>query len=270
MSTCSTLQTQSALTAGHAAQLEDEGYTVLRGFLDRANSARLRQHADSLLPAIGTKPGSVNDLRHPIPGSIMAEALFDTGILSLGEALLDSKEIRMLEQVLIRTDPAAPGTKPGATAWHVDMAFHPDEFQARPRRTYYHHVHSLSTVEPGGGAFMIVPGSHRQTYAASRSLRTDEELQRLHKDPISMAHIDVAAAIEVCPEEGDLLIFNPMCLHSASWNTRATPRYVYFVSFMDAGAEYLQRYLQTKYGKRALSNELAAQIAARRPRLYDW
>ena len=204
----------TALTPAQTEELDARGCTVVRNFLDRSLTTRLRQHIDSLI--VKLKPGNVNDLRHPIPGEVMAEALFETGLMALAASQLFSTDIRLLEQVLIRTDPAEPGVAGGASGWHLDMAFHPDEYNARPRRTYYHYVHALSTVEPGGGAFTIVPGSHHKTYAAAAAMRTDEELERLKIDPVGVTKIDLSAAIEVCPEEGDLLIFNPMCLHSGS------------------------------------------------------
>lgn len=227
-------------------QLEEEGYTVLPDFMDRSMTARLRDHIDRLAPPIQPPttevPRRVNDLRHPIPGDIMAEALNNPVLLSLAAQLLKASELRLLEQVLIRTDPKLPPY--GPTGWHVDMAFFPRQYQATPRQTYFHMVHALSTVEPGGGAFMIVPGSHRQTYAASAKMSTPEELRTLRADPIRVAEIDTSAGVEVLPNEGDLLIFNPMALHSASGNASDRPRYVYFASFFDTSATELWEHLR--------------------------
>ena len=259
---------RTELTFEQSAQLEASGYTVVPRFLDRSLTGRLRQHIDSLLAE--RKPDGRTDLRHPISGEILAEALFETELIPLAASLLFSKDLRLLEQVLIRTDPAAPGAARGPNGWHVDMAFHPDEYNARPRRTYFHHVHALSTVEPGGGAFTIVPGSHHKTYAATAGLLGEGELEQFKKDPAGVAKVDLSEAIEVCPEDGDLLIFNPMCLHSASTNTRSTPRYVYFASFMDASAAYLQRSLNAMKYKRALPEELVRRISREYSKLYEW
>jgi ectoine hydroxylase-related dioxygenase (phytanoyl-CoA dioxygenase family) len=97
---------------------------------------------------------------------------------------------------------------------------------------------------------MIVPGSHRQTYGVSAKMTTQEELDALHHDPIGMAGIDTSQAIEVRPNDGDLLIFNPMCLHSASGNASTQPRYVYFSSFYDTSAtEFAERMREIQYSK---------------------
>lgn len=230
-------------------QLEREGYTVFPQFLDGHTAARIREHMDSLLPPVAA-PGlddvpRINTLRHPIPGPIMAEIL-SPRLVELAGRLLHSSDLRLLEQVLIRTDPQA--VRVPVNQWHVDMAFLPRHYQSQPRQTYFHMVHCLNTVAPGGGAFTIVPGSHHQTFAAAAKLGSENRLAELKTAPIEMAGIDVSQAIEVCAEEGDLLVFNPMALHASSVNTTPQPRYVYFASFHDTSARYLKAELdRTNY-----------------------
>ena len=226
-------------------QLERDGYTVFHDFLDLETTARIRQHMDSLLPPITPRDeaGShLHTLRHPIPGAIMAEILANPRLLELAKQTLHANDLRLLEQVLIRTDPQ--NAVSGANGWHIDMAFLPEHFEARPLQTYFHMVHALNTVPPSGGATTIVPGSHHKTYAAAQKLGSTEALKELRSDPIGVAEIDLSEAIEVCPQEGDLLVFNPMCLHSASPNVSDVPRYVYFASFKDTSAEYLDEFLK--------------------------
>ena len=55
---------------------------------------------------------------------------------------------------------------------------------------------------------MIVPGSHHRTYGASAKMKTDEELAALRGNPVEVADVDVSKGIEICPNEGDLLVFN--------------------------------------------------------------
>ncbi len=224
----------------HRARLEEHGYDVLPGFMGRDLVARLRQHMDQLLgPPVTTPSGAARDLRHPIAGDILAEVLYREPLISLAMdelGITRRDDLRLLEQVLIRTDPAESGG--GAGGWHIDMAFAPEDFAATPKRTYYHHVQALSDVEPGGGAFMIVPGSHHKTYAAAAG-RDDAGLKELHANPAGVAGVDVAAGIEVHATSGDLIVFNPMCVHAGSVNRRSQPRYVYFSSFADASAKRL-------------------------------
>lgn len=226
-------------------QLETEGYQVFRNFLDTETTARIRAHMDSLLPPVAPREDAsanrLHTLRHPLPGAIMAEILNKPRLLELAQQLTQADELRLLEQVLIRTDPALP--REGPLGWHVDMSFFPCHYNSKPRQTYFHMVHSLNRVSPGAGAFTIVPGSHHKTYAVTAKMTTEEELQTLFENPAEKAGVDLSEAIEVLPEEGDLLVFNPMALHTASRNVATESRYVYFASFFDASAEYLQGFL---------------------------
>jgi ectoine hydroxylase-related dioxygenase (phytanoyl-CoA dioxygenase family) len=229
-------------------ELEENGYTVFPGFLDTETTARIRAHMDALLPPVAPRDDAnakrLHTMRHPIPGEIMAEILANPRLIELAGQLLKSDDLRLLEQVLIRTDPA--DQEPGARGWHVDMPFFPAHYNAAPRQTYFHMVHALNPVAPHSGAFTIVPGSHKKTYAASAKMSSEEELDLLKSNPAEIAGVDISEALEVLPEDGDLLVFNPMALHSASANVGEQSRYVYFASFFDPSAEYLQRRLNEK------------------------
>jgi len=256
-------------------RLEEQGYVVVPGFLDRGTAA-VRSHIDRLVPAVAPVEDAaaprLHTLRHPIPGAIMARLASNPVLLALAARLLDARDpadLRLLEQVLIRTD---PGPLPaGPTGWHVDMAFFPDQYESRPRRTYYHMVHACSTVQPGGGAFMIVPGSHRRTYSATAALpRSEEALEAFKHNVVERSGCDLMReAVEVCPEEGDLLIFNPMCLHSASRNVRTEPRYVYFASFFDASATWLRNRLDQIGYRSGFPESLRDGLPAPLKRLLD-
>ena len=93
-------------------QLEQAGYTVVPGFLDLETTRRIREHMDSLLSPISesaetTKNGRVS-LRHPIPGEIMATILANPDLIDVAKQSLRGCDLRLLEQVLIRSDPFAP------------------------------------------------------------------------------------------------------------------------------------------------------------------
>lgn len=233
------------------ARLDDVGYAVLPGFLDRDSAAALRDLTDRLSPPPDFERGPwLHVHRHPLDHPEMVR-LASPALAEVARAVLDAdrvEDLSLLEQVLIRTDPR-PGPH-GPTGWHVDWAFFPEERDSRPRRTYYHLVHACSTVAPGGGAFTIVPGSHHRTYAAMARCDTSERVDAFKRDPAGVAGVDLADAVEVCPEEGDLLVFDPMALHSASTNRNALPRHVAFASFFDRSATRLRDALRaTGYQK---------------------
>ncbi len=253
-------------------QLDQAGYTIVPNFLTSDMTGRIRRHMDGLLPPIvnrdlTTKNGRAS-LRHPIPGKLMATILENPDLIDLATQALAGNELRLLEQVLIRSDPHPPPY--GPIRWHIDFAFFPRQYNASPRQTYFHMVHCLSSVPSGGGAFMIVPESHHHTYSASEKMQTPEDLTKLKQDTAAIAGINVDRGIEICVQDGDLLIFNPMALHSASGNNADTSRYVYFASFFDVSAtELSQHLLDTEYNK-GFPDSLRDNLPLDLQSLLDW
>lgn len=265
----------SADLVGHIAHLEEFGYAIVPEFLDRSTTARLREHMDSLLPPmqLAEAPDAkrVNDLRHPFPGALMSEMVTDEH-LELGRRLLQATELRLTEQVLIRTDPSLPK---GAHGWHIDYAFYPRHRAAAPRQTYVQMVHALSPVVSGGSATMLVPGSHRAHYAASAQVVASGEGERFRDQAafkaeiLRLAAVDTAHGIEVLPNEGDLVLFDPMCLHSGSHNVTANPRYVMFMSFFDRTATELNDSLNRQGYRDGFPDSLRQGLAPELRSLLD-
>jgi hypothetical protein len=80
----------------------------------------------------------------------------------------------------------------------------------------------------------------------------------------------VSQAVEVTPGEGDLLVFNPMCLHSPSPNTGKESRYVYFVSFLDSSAAYLRHHLQSTGYHHGFPDSLRDNLPHHLQTLLNW
>jgi ectoine hydroxylase-related dioxygenase (phytanoyl-CoA dioxygenase family) len=255
-------------------QLDNQGYVVVPGFLDTQRTGAIRAQIDRLAPEIAPAELAdgrrVHERRHPLPGAIMAQ-IITPALTEVAQAALKTctlTDLRLLEQVLIRTDPRPPPH--GPTGWHVDWAFFPSEYLSAPRQTYYHMVQACSTVEPGGGAFMIVPGSHHRTYAATSKLTNEDELAEFKRNPVQGAGVNLDEGIEVCAIEGDLIVFNPMCIHSASGNARSEPRYVYFSSFFDVSARRLRDWLRETNYQKGFHEDLRNGLPAPFRGLLDW
>ena len=224
------------------AEIEDRGYTIFPGWLDRAFTAELRAHVDAVAGPVGKTGKTRNDLRHPIPGAIMGPLAANPATIELGRLLLGGDpELRMREQVLIRSDPQPP---PYARelGYHIDAAFCRAEVEAVPKQVYYQMLHYLSTVKPGGAGVHIVPGSHRFSYATLFGDDPGSDTGPLDSNTSGAGHRD--DGVEICAEEGDLIVFNPLCFHSASQNRSDRARYVYFTSFYDTSAARLIEFVR--------------------------
>jgi ectoine hydroxylase-related dioxygenase (phytanoyl-CoA dioxygenase family) len=217
--------------------LENQGYTIFPAYLDRATTAAMRAHIDHLAGPI-TAPSKAADrhgLRHPIAGEIMARLARNSTTLALAEILIGSPDLRLREQVLIRTDPGPPPYEP--IGWHIDAAFCRQEFAARPRQVYYQMLHYCNTVVPGGAAVLIVPGSHKRSLAAIDA--TGSGQHPIDNHTAGVPDVQDGEGIEICANDGDLILFNPLCYHASSPNRTQQPRYVYFTSFYHPSATRL-------------------------------
>jgi hypothetical protein len=229
-------------------ELERQGYTVSPGYLDPSTTADVRAHIDSIAgPIVGADLRAArHELRHPIDGAIMARLASHPTTLELASTLIGSHDLRMREQVFVRTDPSPP-PYPSLT-WHIDAAFCRQDFQTQPRQVYYQMLHCCSTVSPGGAAFMIVPGSHKRSLEVSDSAECDVGRKPIASNTAVIADAEDGDGIEICGADGDLIVFNPLCYHSASPNKTKTPRYVYFTSFYHPSAARLKALIrQTGY-----------------------
>ena len=220
-------------------ELDERGYTIIPNYLDRATTAEIRAHVDALvdshLPEVDNVWDRINQprviridehgilqLRHPISGATMPRIANNPRTIELGRLLLGSQlaDLRLREQVLVRTDhvPARYGPPAG-----ISMRLSP------PRN-------------------ISLPRAARLVYAVNRGARSEEQRQQLQKDPIGICGIDPDQGIEICGNDGDLIIFNAACLQSASLNRRPESRYVYFTSFYDASADWLVDFVRrTRY-----------------------
>ena len=227
-------------------ELESQGYTVFPGYLDHATTAAVRAHIDSLVGPVSTDLNAARHvLRHPIRGAIMSRLANNPATLELAATLIGSRELRMREQVFVRSDPSPPPYQ--APQWHIDAAFCREEFEVRPRQVYYQMLHYCSAVSAGGAAFMIVPGSHWFSLEASEKAEREERRQPIHSHTalVPGANDD---GIEICANDGDLIVFNPLCYHASSPNRTDRPRYVYFTSFYHPSAARLVDLVRrTKY-----------------------
>lgn len=229
-------------------ELESQGYTVFPEYLDRDTTAAIRAHIDSLVGPVvsGDRTAARRDLRHPIPGAIMARLVNNPATLELAATLIGSRDLRMREQVFIRSDPSPPPYQ--APQWHIDAAFCRAEFEVRPRQVYYQMLHCCSTVSAGGAAFMIVPGSHKLSLEALDKAERAQGRGPIQNHTASVPEANDDDGIEICANDGDLIVFNPLCCHSSSPNRTDRPRYVYFTSFYHpSAARLIDLVRRTKY-----------------------
>ena len=266
----------------HIEELETRGYTVIPDVFPLSLCARTREHMDALLPQRDPEKSAAHYRSHPIPGSIMGDLCTAPAFLEGAEALwgAPATELRLNEQVLIRTDPEPPGSERphGTGGYHCDFVFQEQHFftGSRPRQTYFQcfAICSAGGVAPDGGCTMVIPNSHLRTMELAAetdgSVEALVDLQQQINADCAKFGIDPATGVEIPAPEGALVVFCPFLLHSGSANYDAQnkSRYVVVQSFnhAEAGKMLQQRLAKTRYLK-AFHRNTHAAVAAIDPAL---
>ena len=87
---------------------------------------------------------------------------------------------------------------------------------------------------------MIVPGSHERSLEDSDRAEREVGRKPIESNTTTITDIEDSDGIEICGNDGDLIVFNPLCYHSASPNRTQQPRYVFFTSFYHPSAARLK------------------------------
>lgn len=235
------------------AELLARGFTVVRGFVDAETCRRARAVIDATLGPPGDKlqPGrapseAIRSIAHPDSALAVIAPFMPKLVDANAQVLRSSSEyIRLNGQTLVRTDASAggaPGSPSSVVHWHVDNAFMDSHMDSTPREVYSRSMVTLSDVRSGGGAIMVVPNSVSSTRAIVRDLVTKqgrgayhganwrgEIAERLtaeteHGRATALRVQKGAMAEEVLTNAGDLIIFDPMCMHTASRCTNGPSR----------------------------------------------
>lgn len=258
----------------NAKELRVQGFTVVRGFCDRASCRAAREAIDAYLGTAsaervpvpkeelghnGGSGGFTHVVSHPNPIlSSMAHYLPQLASVHAASLASEPEHMCLNGQHFIRTDPS--DVAPGAKNWHVDNCFLPRHEAATPRRVYTRSILALNKIEKGGAAVMFLPsGVAAARNVVARMVAEQGEdaydprdwlppLQRelivQDNDPNGSGRGKVLAVrsaglqppVECLMDEGDLVIFDAMSLHTASSCSNGNARYVLTSSFHDARA----------------------------------
>jgi hypothetical protein len=102
--------------------------------------------------------------------------------------------LKLLQQFLRRTD-VGPPPHPGCTggpppnAWHLDQAYLPQHFAARPKQMFYHTILALTDVKRDGGAFFASPSSLARARSLTQQLEPAEASRYLRHADETRTHL---------------------------------------------------------------------------------
>ncbi len=247
--------------AEHLRELDHLGYTIIPGFLDLETTSRLRACIDELKQHQDPEAKAQSrHLLHPMPGMLFADMVTDDHLRLARAILRCDGGLRLIEQAMMHT--AVGHGHVDVLNWHSDGVFYNRSRMAVPRQTYHFKWHVLSTVEPGGGGTMLVPRSQHLVYAATARLADPVEriaatdMNRLRSEALAIAGIDTSQGIEMCANEGDLILLDPTCMHCATTNRGPRTRYAFQQSFYHESATEFAAYLASRKYRDRLPDSL--------------
>jgi ectoine hydroxylase-related dioxygenase (phytanoyl-CoA dioxygenase family) len=228
----------------HLEELEAVGYTIFPRLIAPETTASIRSFIDTEI-AEGrhsgkTRGGSAYHYRicSPIDHPITAELASDRRVLEIAKQALRASNLRLRQQMFMRTDPCGEPAPSRPDGWHVDTPFTTTEWNATPCLAFLQVFYYCNPVRSGGAATMVLPASHKKTFPVADALvGTEEGYSDFWQNPVGLSGADTSTAMEVLVEEGDVLFFNPMLLHSGSRNVTDTPRYAFHCSFYDHSSD---------------------------------
>jgi ectoine hydroxylase-related dioxygenase (phytanoyl-CoA dioxygenase family) len=192
----------------HAAQIREQGYTVIEDFMDEPALAAFRQ---TLAPYLGSHRGR-NDFEGfetervytlVARGKVFEDLATDPRLM----ALLS----RFLEGNFLLSATHAINLKPGETA----QSIHTDDgFYHQPRTSPavgYSVIGAIDAFTAANGATEVIPGSH---------LWSDEELAERRKDPKALEAMLVPMEVPA----GACFVFPGKLLHRGGANRTDRPR----------------------------------------------
>ncbi len=198
-----------SLSEGEKRRLDEEGYLLLDGFLDRAPLAVLKTRLEELFDAEGETAGA--EFKQE-PGCRRLANLVDKGEIFV-QVIAMPRLLAYVRHVLgpdiklssLHARSVKPGGA-GAQPLHADMSAVADE------RGYWvcNTIWMLDDFTPDNGTLRLVPGSHR--------------LGRLPQQELVDPRADHPDEIRVTGRAGTVMVLNAHLWHAGTANRTASPR----------------------------------------------
>ena len=216
-------------------QFERDGYFTVEDILSNDELVDAGALFDEWLPPDAQPPRVSGEKGVQLNGrkALMAEfceprlAVFATHprLIEAADALLGSPFRICQTSAVVATHKSPPGAENFDLGYHVDWPHNPPE---PGDERYVNCVLHFSTVEPGGGAFMLRPGSHRfvEQCLEDSALRARVLAQDFNDFP------GLPDPTKMCVPAGSAVFFHAFLVHDRSENVRDVPRKVMFVHFL--------------------------------------
>src|SRR5262245_11669507 len=126
----------------HIAELEEQGFTLVPGLVDRDTTAAIRAFIDRTVAAGHVRQPEHSNGRilhricHPIEDTSMALLACEPAILELATRSLRARNLRLRQQMFMLTLPCGKPPPASPDGWHVDTIFNNEEYRDTPSQTF--------------------------------------------------------------------------------------------------------------------------------------
>ena len=201
--------------AKHAAEYAEQGYTVARGLLTKAEAARMLSEVERCAE-LDSQKAALNGNGIGFAGEIFLNSEFVRSILSRSDVvgLIGSVAGGDLWISMDQAVTKHPGA--GIFRWHQDNGYN------KLQREHFQLWVALTETRQQNGALKLLPGSHK------RGL-----LPHTFKGVGQMeCEVDVADHVTVDADAGDVIMFSSLMLHCTGPNEADAKRVAYVAEYM--------------------------------------
>jgi len=224
--------------------LTASGFAIAERFADEATLAKIEEIAFSYeaeLDEFVRQGGKLDSLAgHPLKNAramycvdpIFQSLVMDKGIFDIASRYLEAAELRDCHLLVNNPDKRnAQRGRGGKVNWHRDGKWSDGETVSR----FLHCFLLLSDFTNQNGGTIVVPGTHNLKEPEYYFIETDpgEAVEGNYYKVYPQDYFP--AGIQITARRGDLVVFDPMCIHAQGINVTDERRSVINFSFQKAG-----------------------------------
>ena len=224
----------------HRQEFQELGYTVFEGVLTQEEIEYGSPIFDEVITLDSSPPVVVHDSSSRRQLSVeyceprLSQFGGNPGVLEAVGMMMDGPFRLLSSPIPTITFPGRAGGVRGR-----DWKGHVDWHRVAPREfweSYFNCFLHLTAVEPGGGAFTVVPGSH---HLVRENLSDPDVSERMFRQEFQ-DFPGLGSEMEVVVQAGGMIVWHPYLVHGPTDNQHSMARKVlniYFFPILDGEAE---------------------------------